>query len=390
VADQARPQILVVHHTLNPPGGGSAVGAWTLEALRERYEPTVLTWGPVDLARVNRAFGTHLRASDARWERIGTAVRAAIDAVPLPLALLSSHVIFRRARALLARHRFAAVISTNNEIDVGVRAIQYIHYPWAKMPRPDVDYRWYHYAPPLRAYRAACARLSGYRKEQIPRNVTLVNSDWTGRVFARYYGAPARTLYPPVAGGFPDVPFAERDDAFACVGRLSGEKEIEKLIAIMARVHAQGHAIRFHVIGPADDQPYLERLHRLAAPHRDWLAFHHDLTRDELVRIVARCRYGIHGMVGEHFGIAPAELQRAGCITFVPHDGGPVEIVGGDERVVYRSADDAVAKIGRVLADDGLRAAVLADVERRKDRFTETRFMREMLEVVEAVAGDRA
>ena len=94
-------------------------------------------------------------------------------------------------------------------------------------------------------------------------------------------------------------------------------------------------------------------------------------------------------MVGEHFGIAPAELQRAGCITFVPHEGGPVEIVGGDARLVYDSVDDAVAKIGRVLADADLRAAVHADVERRQDRFTETRFMREILEVIDTTAGDR-
>jgi glycosyltransferase involved in cell wall biosynthesis len=189
-----------------------------------------------------------------------------------------------------------------------------------------------------------------------------------------------------VPGGFPDVPFAARDDAFVHVGRLSREKEIDKLIAILARVRAHGHAIRFHVVGPRDDRRHAARLHALAEPHRAWLTFHDDLPRGDMVGLVARCRYGIHGMVGEHFGIAAAELQRAGCVTFVPDDGGPAEIVGGDERVIYRSADDAVAKIERVLKDASLRAAVQADVKRRKDRFSEHRFMEEMRAVVDATA----
>jgi glycosyltransferase involved in cell wall biosynthesis len=41
-------------------------------------------------------------------------------------------------------------------------------------------------------------------------------------------------------------------------------------------------------------------------------------------------RYGIHGMLDEHFGMAPAELAAAGCIVFVPNDGGQVEIVDDD------------------------------------------------------------
>ena len=251
-----RPKALLVHHTLNPPGGGGAVGAWAIQALREHYELTVFTWGPVDIAGVNRGFGTSLQRSDARWRDITALLRAPVDAFPSPLALLSSHLVFRCVRALLAQERFDVVIGTNNEIDVGRTAIQYIHYPWAKMPRPDADYRWYHHSLPLRFYRSACMRLSGYRAEQIRRNVTLVNSDWTGRVFERYYGATAQTLYPPVAGGFPCTPFEAREEAFACVGRISGEKEIDKLITILTQVRARGHALRFHIIGPLCDQRY--------------------------------------------------------------------------------------------------------------------------------------
>jgi glycosyltransferase involved in cell wall biosynthesis len=369
---------------MQPPGGGSAVGAWSVEALRRLYDITVLTWTPVDCASINRAFGTSLDPADCRWINVSVASRRLLEFVPLPLALLSMHVLFRKARRLQRERPFDIVIGTMNEIEIGIRAIQYIHYPWAMFPRPDADYRWYHFSLPLRFYRWLCATISGYRKELVFRNVTLANSDWTGAAFARYYGGRSRTLYPPVPGGFPDIPFAARESGFVCVGRISGEKEIEKLIEILAGVRARGHDIRFHIVGHVDDSAYARRLYRVARPDADWISFHHDLPRDALVALIARNRYGIHGMVGEHFGIAPAELQRGGCITFVPDDGGVGEIGGADPRVVYHSVADAIEKIDRILADDALRDELARDVRERKDRFSEERFMAELVEVVEA------
>lgn len=362
------------------------MSAWTLEALRGRADVTVLSWGPVALARVNRAFGTSLAPSDFRWEHLGPGPRGALAAVPLPLALLRINLLLRRARWLLARDGYDVVLSTMNEADVGMRAIQYVHYPWAFYPRPHADYRWYHHSPAMRAYRALSARVSGYSAEGVRRNLTLVNSDWTGRVFQACYGVQPVTLHPPVAGGFPEVPWEAREDAFVCAGRLAPEKELEKVIAILARVRARGHALRLRVVGHAQQRLYAARVRRAAAPHRDWISFHLDLSRDELVRLVARHRYGLHGMVGEHFGIAPAEMLRAGCIPFVPADGGPEEIVGGDERLIYRSPDDAVAKIDRMLRDAGLREDVRAGLEPQREQLSEQRFMRRIRELVDGFA----
>ncbi len=99
---------------------------------------------------------------------------------------------------------------------------------------------------------------------------------------------------------------------------------------------------------------------------------------------MVRNRYAIHGMVDEHFGIAPAELQRAGCITFVPNGGGSPEIVGRDERLVYRSIEDAIEKIDRVLSDPELEAELRRDIELRRACFSEHRFMEEILEIVDS------
>jgi glycosyltransferase involved in cell wall biosynthesis len=376
-------KVLLLLQTMQSPGGAGAVGAWTLQALRTKYDVTALTWAPVDCVSINRTLGTDLDEKGVRWETIPPALRSLIDRIPLRLALLSKHLLIRKAKALQRSRRFYVVIGTIDEIEVGERAIQYIHYPWLIFPRPDVEYRWYHLSLPLRAYRWLCMAISGCRKELVARNVTLVNSDWTGAVFERYFGAPARTLYPPVPGGFPDIPFEARDDGFVCLGRIAVEKELEKLIEILAGVRARGNKIRFHIVGHVDDRAYARRIYRAAEPYAEWISFHHDLPREELVALIARNRYGIHGMVGEHFGIAPAELQRAGCITLVPDDGGPAEIVGRDERVVYHSIADAVEKIDRLLRDPGLRADTLRAVAARAELFSEHRFMAELLDVVD-------
>jgi len=376
-------KVLVIHHTLQPAYGDSSVGAWVLQALAGRYQVTVLTWEPVDLDPVNRAYGTGLRDGDFTWVCVPPAVRRAAARIPFRAKLLTMHLMFRHARAFARRQPFDVAISTMNETDIGVPTIQYVHYPWIMYPRPAIDYRAYHFSVLLRLYRAFAMAVSGFSRARVANNLTLVNSDWTGAAFRQCYGGDPVTVYPPVPGGFPEVAFAQRARGFTVIGRIAREKELEKIIIIVRGVRARGHDVALHIVGHMDDAAYGRRVYAFAEPHREWVHFHHDLPRDELVRLVAANRYGIHGMVGEHFGIAPAELQRGGCITFVPDDGGPVEIVGGDERVIYHSVDDAIDKISKVVSDPELEAALAKAVDERRANFTETRFMDEIVKVVE-------
>jgi len=379
-----RKRILVIPHDLHHPGGGTCVAAWALQALAPRHEVSVLSWQPFDLRITNRNFGTSLRQEDVQVFTVNAALRSAVSLVPLPLAYLRSQILYRVAKSLYDEGRFDVVFSASNEIDIGGTAIQYIHFPWAYWPRPEGELRWYHVDPAVKAYRKLSGRLSGYDQARIARNLSLANSNWTARRFEEWYGALPRTLYPPVPGGYPETPHDRRERAFVTVGRISPEKKIEEIIEILAAVRARGHDLRLTIIGHIEFPNYMRWLAEKSWPHRSWITFRHDLPRCDLVNLIARHRYGIHAMEDEHFGIAPAELQRAGCITFVPNSGGPPEIVGGDERVIFGSVEDAVEKIDRVLRDPALEASLQEDVARRGEAFSEERFMKEILEVVEA------
>ena len=372
---------LVIDPGLNNPGGGTCVAAHVLEALRERFEVTLLTWHLVDFGPVNAAFGTTLKASDFRFRRVPDWWRRAHRMMHFPLALLSGSLLQRRARELLRHERFDLVVSTTNEIDVGVRAIQYVHYPWNYYPRPDADYRWYHFRPVLELYRGLAIAINGGTNAGIARNQTLVNSAWTGRRFEQWYGAPARVLYPPVPIDRQPLPWTERADTFACVGRMSPEKNLESVIGILAEVRRRGHPVSLLICGQRQVPAYEHRIRTLVAQHPDWITMSLDVPRAELIERVARCRFGIHGMVGEHFGIAVAEMVRLGCLCLAPTDGGPAEILGDDPALLYTSPSDAVEKICRLLDDSNALAEARVRMQTRATLFSAERFTSEFLQI---------
>ncbi len=382
VSERRGPRVLVVQPSINPPGGGNAVACWMIEALKSDHAITLLTRAEPDLERANEVFGTSLSPADLQITVVPVA-GARLHRIAKPvagLALLQDHLLLTRARQMVSE--FDVVLTANNESDLGRRGIQYVHFPKFLTARPDAGLRWYHRPMAVGAYQAACAIATGFDPERMRRNVTLVNSEWTGRLVRARHGLDPVTLTPPGAGTFLDVPWAERRLAFACVGRIAPEKRIEELIGIVARVRRDHPGVTLHIVGNADGRAYLSRVEAAVRTAGDWVTLDLDVSRDRLVERLSTCRFGIHGMHDEHFGMAVAELVRAGAITFAPNSGGPVEVLGGDSRLLYDSDDDAVDKILRVMADDGLAAMLRTTLAARADRYSSDRFVRNFRDIV--------
>src|SRR5688572_12975027 len=139
--DRSMRTILLVHPSLEPPGGGSAVGAWLLQALQSRYRVTVVTWAPVDFSAVNRAYGTTLDPSSCRILTVPAAQRRLLHLIPRQLVMLRSSLVARAARRALAEERYDLVVGAMNELDVGRHVVQYVHFPLGKFPRPGAAYQ---------------------------------------------------------------------------------------------------------------------------------------------------------------------------------------------------------------------------------------------------------
>jgi glycosyltransferase involved in cell wall biosynthesis len=375
--------VLLIQPSLDPPGGGNGLAAWIIQALRAEYDLTLLSWTPVDVEATNRYFGTSLGDSDFSVLLPFPALRWLLDRMPVPLTLLKMQLLVRRAR--LIRRGYDLLISASNEADLGCPGIQYVHFPAAFLPRPDVDLRWYHgWTSALDAYRRLCGRVSDHSTAPLKKNLTLVNSHWTGAMVRQWHGIESITVYPPIAGEFPAVPWTERKNGFVCIGRFSPEKEFDKVIDIVAELRARGHDTHLHLVGGRDARSSYYHAHvvRRVAENSSWVFLHEDLSRAELVDLIAQHRYGIHGMSEEHFGMAVAEMVRGGCIVFVPRGGGQIEIVGGEERLLYRTQEEAVEKITAALNDASLQLALRKSLQNQAALFSTEHFTVQMRALV--------
>ena len=382
-------RILLVQQTLQPPGGASAVAAWILQALRDKYDLTVLTHDPVCLDALNRFYGTSLCEADVSILYPPRLIRKVLSLDPGEGSIQPAAYLMRMCRRI--RHRFDLVMAAGmEEMDIGGPGILYVHYPhlarfWQEYRDSSVGLRGL-----LRDRTRPWILLSGYSIERMKQATILTNSDWTGDRIREAYGIHAQTVYPPVTRCISPLSWESRDNSFVCAGRLNARKRMDWVIAALGQVRRSHPDIRLHLVGTRDEGPeassYYQELAELAARNSEWVHLHEDLSRDRLLDLMGRSRYAIHALQDEHFGIAPAEALMAGCVTFVHDSGGQVEIVGRDSRLCYKD-DDAVEKISTVLASPESQLSLGRSLAARRDLFTVERFMTEIRRSVSQALG---
>ena len=348
-------RLLLVQPSLQPPGGGNGVAAWMVETLRGVHELSVLVWEPPDFEQVDRYFGTSLRQGGFNVLCAAPGLRYLRRRLPLRLDMLWSHILLMQARR--AAPSYDLLLTAHNESDLGKPGIQYVHFPKLFLPRPEQGLRGSSLLTPvIRIYQRTCETVTGFSRERMRRNLTLANSDWTARKMRALHGGEALVLHPPVPALSTHRPWEDREDGFVCVGRISPEKELEKVADIVALLRSRGHDLKLHLAGSAADPDYHRRILRRAQSEDGWICLHEDYSRPQLMNLLESQKYALHGMREEHFGIGIAESIRAGCLAFVPNGGGQVEIVGKDPDACFESVKDAVFKIERALTDRGFAA----------------------------------
>jgi glycosyltransferase involved in cell wall biosynthesis len=384
----SRPRILVWYCRLIPHGGAPGVAAWILEALRQDYAVTLLTSEPVDLSRLDRCYGTSLTGSDLQVRTMAPVVRGFLGLDP-DLGSIQIHAYLMRL-CKRVRHQYDLVVGADNEGDFGPPAIQYIHYPFLAHVYPRVRSSC---DLPLGQKLACLSKgeirpwmlVGDYSFDRMKANHTLVNSGWTGRWVKQVYGIDSTTVHPPAPGVFPDIAWEEREDGFVMMGRLNGGKQFDWCLKVLSVVRTKFPQVRMHVVGTSYNEApdYPAFLRALVQANSSWATLHENISRGELAALAARQRYGMHALKEEHFGMAVAEMLRAGCIPFVHNSGGPPEIVGNDSRLIYDSAEDAARKIMQVLGDPAAQEDIRQRLALRKDFYSVETFVRAIRAEVE-------
>jgi glycosyltransferase involved in cell wall biosynthesis len=224
--------------------------------------------------------------------------------------------------------------------------------------------------------------IAGFSYERMKLNTTLVNSDWTRKELNALYGIDSTVVNPPIIGTFPEIPWSERENSFVCIGRFSPTKDFEKVCRIISLVRSKVPDVHLHIIGTSWQRGYKKKIERLIE-NAPWITINEDVSRDELTRLISMHRYGIHGMDSEPFGLAVGEMVKGGCIVFVPRKGGPSEIVGADERLLYSSDEEAVQKISNVICNPELQTSLRHALSKRSQLYTKEAFIRKIQQIVD-------
>jgi len=382
------PRVAVVHPQLVAGGGSEAGAMWTLQALQDESRLTLITLGRPDLESLNRKYGTTVDESkiEGRFLRLPLGTRKRFDALRG----------FRLARYCRRHARdFDVMISAYNVMDFGVAGIQGI----ADFSFDDALRRELHAESGEAGggvYKASLMRslylglgraLAGGTGDGWKRNLTVANSEWTRDLLRERFGVASDVVYPPVAGGFPAIPWNEREDGFVVIGRLVPEKGISRVIEILGDVRKE-KPVHLHIIGRRERSAHAREIGELCRRNRDWIHLEGEKYGPEKAEFLARHKYGISGCRNEAFGIAVAEMVKAGSLVWVPDGGGQKEIVA-HPGLVYSDRDHAVSLILAALGEPAAAAALRYHLEARADLFSSGRFAEEMRGIVRGFLSEK-
>lgn len=364
-------RIALVQRTLDPPGGGNAVAAWMVHALAPAHDVVTITERPWHADAVNAFYGTAI--DPARVVQVHTAWPwSLVRRLPGRLDRLRMAVIERRAHDVAADR----YVTADNYAVFPRPGLQYVHFPAPLDPEPREP------RALVVPYFRATDRIARGSRHRAAANRTLANSAWTAARLPEPVRARAVVLYPPVPDPGTGDAWAARVDEVLCVGRFHGSKRLDLAIEIVRRAREHVAGLRLALVGSTVDARCARRLRALAAPHT-WVTIEEDLPQPALHARMRRARFGLHLMVDEHFGIAPAEMARAGCLPLVHDSGGLVEVVGGRPDLRWGTEDEAVARLA-ALANAPARAEALSrSLALESARFSTDRFVAEFLALVE-------
>jgi len=359
-------KILIVHQQLRGleyVGGAEAICVWTIEALKTKYDislavPQVGSM-VLDTKHINQQYGTSLQDGDF------TLVDVPMWALLRPLAAWSwfLHTFFFMICVRRLVWQYDICLSTYNEFDFDIAkpVVEYIHYPMIQVST-------------LTKGRRILAKFFGYQSEHINKYQLFTCSNWTAQIVKNAYPLSTTAVwYPPVRSMPAGHVFSERTNNFLVIGRISPEKRIENTIHILADVKARGFDIYLTIVGPSYKKDYYDRLQTLTAS-LSWITWYGGANAGEIEQLCGLAKYGINGTKDEQFGIAIAEMCRAGCIVFVPQGGGQTEVVA-DERQIFANQIEAVEKISRVLASPAIQTELHLQSLATSARFDPSQFI---------------
>jgi glycosyltransferase involved in cell wall biosynthesis len=333
-------------------GGSEKRVLWGLQALREKYDLTLITAGHFDLDALNSYYGTALKETDFNSVQVS-----------LPFFMRDNSRMAAVRGALFQRYcqkvasNYDILISGYGPTDFGVPALHFIaDFSWDQELREALHpypRGWIYHKQWLRKIYigiAAALRKPSGRNLFSGEDLMLSVSPWVSSVMRERYGIDSPVLPSPVPGNFKESRWENKQAGFVCLGRLAPEKRIEDVISILSAVRRRGHDVHLHIIGEGDNEVYVSSLRSLASNNKGWITLEGRKQGKEKEILLAEHAFGIHACRGDAFPGVLIEMMKAGCVVWAHDSGGQPDILE-TPALLYRDNNDAVERICRMLND---------------------------------------
>lgn len=373
-------RIAVIHqqaYGLERIGGAEMVCLWTLEALKDIYDVTLMVpyigtfTEQFDL--LNAQYGTTFAKGDFKV----TSFPKSTFLQKCMTRIWAFRTYYFMWKVRQDAKNYDLMFSTFNEMDFGKPGLQYIHYPMIASIQKGGIGNFVKYI-----YRSSMPALFGYSKERMLKNTSITCSEWTRADIRTIYGIDAKIAYPPVLPVPVSNTTAKRKDGFVFVGRISPEKRIEDIIAIGDIIRARGYPFELHIIGPAYRKEYADYIFGLAKERADWVHIEGLADRKRLGEFLSTYTYGINCTKDEQFGISLVEMIYAGCLPFVYNGGGQLEVIDKNKDLYFSSLEEAAEKILHVQKDEALKTKLLKQLHSHAQKFSTSAYMHNIQHLV--------
>ena len=367
-----RKQIAVAHPNLMEKGGAEAVAMHIIESIQDKHDVTIISLISPDIGELNDWFDTDV-STDVSLISPSPLIQRFFQRIDR-CHLLKTSFLSNFTQSHI--DSYDLIVSSYNEMSISTNSVQYLDAPQYQRWRDHESTLW------LKPYNAVCSLIESYSPDTIMSNTIIANSRWTANRVSQTYREPDYIVYPPInTNNIYQSPWQDRENGFLCIGRVSPAKKQLRCIKILNNIRNNGHDVHLHIAGPVGDQEYAEKVKSRAKKY-DYIHFDGELSRSEILEMIATHRFGIHGKSNEHFGIVIAEMVAGGIVPFIPDGGGQTEIVGPNPNLVYSDPDDAVQKIDRVLSNPEIQRAILDSMKDREEEFGVNRFKEKINKII--------
>lgn len=338
-------RIAVLHNTLDFRGGADAVCVHTCAALADSHDVTLFTVSKSTPQAVAAQFDVDLDVQVAAPPGAGAIATGFSALTPYAGPQLAARSVLLGAFFCRQANEYDLAVSTANELSLPLPSVQYVHFPQFNLHRTAagdsgrLDGLWNRLAAPTQADLESDVGL-------------LANSSWTAEVVADIYGHRPAVCHPPV-DPIEGKPWDERAPGIVVLGRIAPDKRTLEAIRVVDGLQKAGYDVSCTVVGsaPTAYRNYVARV-REAVHERPYVSLETDVSRQRLLELLGGNRYGLNAKPEEHFGMAVAEYVAAGMLPFAPDEGGQVDVLDGDERLLFTGIDEAVALLGDAIDAD--------------------------------------